>query len=181
VSGLLARFLVAVALIGSCVLAHAQEGQTVHRCIGKHGEIVFSGVSCGASEVVAPPPSANAGARIATKSLAATTTCAASTDALRTLIADALARRDANAIAGILRWDGVGGGEARERLRELAELAARPLLGVDMDSDGDAKPDDPAPPEPGTLMVRTGSSDEGGTREHAFRISARGGCYWLDW
>jgi hypothetical protein len=179
VSKTLARFLAILVLTASCTMARAQ-GQAVHRCIGEHGEIVFSGVSCGASEIAAPHP-AQGSATIATKSMAATTTCAASIDTLRTLIADALAHRDANAIAGILRWDGVGGGEARERMSQLAELAARPLLGVDIAAAGFNDSDDSAPGDPGTLMVRTGSSEEGEMREHAFRISARGGCYWLDW
>jgi hypothetical protein len=152
------------------------EGQSVHRCIGAQGEIVFSGLPCGttgATDAPSPAPPDTA------RSIAAA--CPASADALRTLIADALARRDANAIAGVLRWDGVGGAEARRRLRELAELATRPLLGIDLDGSGEAAAADPDASPPAALTVRTGSGDDGGTREHEFRISASGGCYWLDW
>lgn len=107
--------------------------------------------------------------------------CPATADALRALIAEALARRDANAIAGVLRWDDVGGAEARRRMRELAELAMRPLLGIDLDVSGEAAAADPDASPPAALTVRTGSGDDGGTREHEFRISTSSGCYWLDW
>jgi len=156
--------------------AHAQS-QSVHRCIGTHGEIVFSGLPCGteiAPDSHASSPSPGEGDR------SAAPVCPASTEALRTLLADALARRDANAIAGVLRWDGVGGGEARQRLRELADLAAQPLLGVDMNGD-EAAPGAPTDSTAATLTVRTGSSESGGTREHEFRIRVNGGCHWLDW
>ena len=65
-------------------------------------------------------------------------TCPASEDALRTLIADAFTRRDANALAGVMRWEGVGGSAARQRMRELSEMTERPLLGIDIDRGGEA-------------------------------------------
>ena len=116
--------------------------------------------------------------------------CPASVETLRTLIAEALARRDANAIAGVMRWDGVGGAAARQRMREITELAARPMLGIDAsgrrgpvqaapDAPEDAEIVQPAPPT--TLLVRTGSSEDGGSREHEFGIIHSEGCYWLDW
>jgi hypothetical protein len=166
----------AIACASSWATARA-EGQSVHRCIGAQGEIVFSGLPCGAAGATDAPASAPPDIE---RSMAAPV-CPASTDALRTLIAQALARRDANAIAGVLRWDGVGGAEARRRLRELSELATRPLLGIDVDGGDEAAAGEPAASLPAALTVRTGSGDDGGTREHEFRISTSGGCYWLDW
>jgi hypothetical protein len=32
-----------------------------------------------------------------------------------------------------------------------------------------------------TLTVRTGSSEDGGSREHEFGVVHSDGCYWLDW
>lgn len=173
----LATICLAIAFASACVGAHA-EGQPVHRCIGTHGEIVFSGVACGAAVAADAPSSAQPGSE---RPIAAPI-CPESADALREFMAAAVARRDTNAIAGVLRWDGVGGAEARRRLTELNELAARPLLGIDVDGTGDATAaaDPPAAP-PAALTVRTGSGDDGGTREHEFRISTSGGCYWLDW
>jgi hypothetical protein len=173
----LATICLAIAFASACALARA-ESQPVHRCIGTHGEIVFSGVACGAADATDAPSPAPAGIE---RSIAAPI-CPASADALRAFMAQAVTRRDTNAIAGVLRWDGVGGAEARRRLAELTELAARPLLGIDVDGIGeDTEPADPAASPPSALTVRTGSGDDGGTREHEFHISTSGGCYWLDW
>jgi hypothetical protein len=178
----------AVALIAPCALAHAQ-GQTVHRCIGAQGEIEFSGVACATPLPSAAPSSSSASSPMG-RSIAPVN-CPASVETLRSLIADALARRDANAIAGMMRWNGVGGAAARQRMREIAELAARPMLGIDasgsveltavaQDTSGDSAIV-PLPSPAQTLLVRTGGSEDGGSREHEFGIVHSDGCYWLDW
>jgi hypothetical protein len=168
-------------LIGfsACAIARADDGQRVHRCVGEHGEIVFSGLPCGGAsfDARAATPVRDAGAAVAL-------TCPRSPEELRSVLGDALSRHDTNAIASLVRWDGVGGAEARERLREIADLGARPLLGIELDADVDApaasmETDDT--PLPGELVVRTGSSEHGAPREHAFRVEASSGCYWLDW
>jgi hypothetical protein len=118
-------------------IEHA-DGQSVHRCIGEHGEITFSGLPCTgatAAPVGANGASANATISNGSPQYSAGAACPATLDALRDAIAAAFARRDANAIAGIVRWDGVGGGAARERMRDLAALIASPLLGIDIQSD----------------------------------------------
>ena len=108
-------------------------------------------------------------------------TCPGSADALRDVIAQAFARRDANTIAGVMRWDGVGGAAARERMRELAELTGHPLLGIDIDIGGSTgAADESEPPQPTMLTVHIGSL-EGGASEHEFRLTPAGGCFWLDW
>ena len=156
-------------------LACAEDGQTIHRCIGEHGEIVFSGVVCGTEVRADPRASTSAlGARPAVAMA-----CPRSADELRDVFADALSRRDTNAIASLVRWDGVGGTEARARLKEIAELGARPLIGVELNAD--AMPASDAPDPSATLTVRTGSTSYGGPREREFRVGASGGCFWLDW
>jgi hypothetical protein len=168
-------------LAAPCV-AHAENGQTVHRCIGEHGEIVFSGVACGGAEVggtdvrAVPRPSSSPATDAAS---AVAMTCPRSPVELRDLFANALSRRDTNAITSLVRWNGVGGAEARERLKEIAELGQRPLIGVELDSDASFAKDVPEPS--GTLTVRTGSTSYGGPREREFRVGVDGGCYWLDW
>jgi hypothetical protein len=159
-----------------CV-AQTESGQTVHRCIGEHGEIVFSGVACGGAEVRADPRPSSSPATDAASAVAMT--CPRSPAELRDLFADALSRRDTNAITSLVRWDGVGGAEAHERIKEIAELGQRPLIGVELDTDASFAKDVPEPS--GTLTVRTGSTSYGGPRERAFRVGAGGGCYWLDW
>jgi hypothetical protein len=183
-------FVFAATFLAACALAHA-EGQSVHRCIGAQGEIVFSGVPCGTPA----PTVAQASSSMAPGRTTAPVNCPASVETLRALIAEALARRDANAIAGVMRWDGVGGAAARQRMREIAELAARPMLGIDTmggDMPGEVpagsdvpESDEPLRPAPETsattLTVRTGSSEDGGSREHEFSVVHSDGCYWLDW
>jgi len=151
--------------------AQDSAGQTVHRCVGQHGEIVFSGLPCaenGAADVAKPATEADMPA-------AFSNTCPASRDELRDRISIAVGRRDSNALAGLLRWSGVSGGAAKSRLRELAELTQRPLLGIDAGDETDASRGDDA------LRVRTGSNENGGVREHTFGVSADTGCYWLTW
>lgn len=163
----------------------------MHRCIGAQGEIVFSGLPCGTP--IAPDPK-NAPSSTTGGANTAAVHCPDSVENLRELIVQALSRRDANAIAGVMRWDGVGGAAARQRMREIAELAARPMLGIDTtggalpldEPTNDALPAaEPGPPRTvesaTTLIVRTGSSEFGGPREHEFGVVRSDGCYWLDW
>ncbi len=84
--------------------------------------------------------------------------CPASPDALRDLIAEAFARRDANTLAGVLRWDGISGGAANARMRELAELTLRPLIGIELGGEAiEASLGDAPAPAPAMLVtVRTG-------------------------
>src|SRR5690606_10406048 len=70
--------------------AHAVDGQAVHRCAGRHGEIVFSGVPCSAAP--------EAVGSIATPAAAppAADSCPANDAELRERVAAAIARSDAN-------------------------------------------------------------------------------------
>lgn len=151
-------------------------GQRVHRCAGQHGEIVFSGFACGATDAASasltPSPTAAA--------LSAADSCPASQQELRERIVAAIARHDPNALAGMLRWRGVGGATANDRLRTLRDLVRHPLLAIDGDG-GAAVSDDNDTNAAGGLLVRTGGGDSGSVREHAFGVSIESGCYWLVW
>ena len=172
-----------LSVLAAPCIAQTENGQTVHRCIGEHGEIVFSGVACGGAEI----GSATAAVHIDPRSSpaasdaasAAAMTCPRSPAELRDLFANALSRRDTNAITSLVRWNGVRGAEAHERLKEIAELGRRPLLGVELASDASLADD--VPESSGTLTVRTGSTSYGGPSEREFRVGVGGGCYWLDW
>lgn len=154
------RALAAVLLL-TVRIPHAQDiGQHVHRCAGQHGEVVFSGLPCAEASLAgvsagtsenAPPPADS---------------CPASIEELRDRLVAAVARHDANTIAGMLHWRGVGGATANERLRSLRELVRYPLL--DLASEGG-------------LQVRTGSNTTGGVREHSFGVEEDAGCWWLTW
>lgn len=150
--------------------AIAQEsGQRVHRCIGTRGEIVFSGLPCAAEAATA--------AEIAAGETSASIACPSSPAELRERIGAAITRKDANALAGLIRWRGIGGGEAGSRLGELRQLVQRPLLAIE--TDGGAP--DPSTPAAEALRVRTGSNEQDGVREHRFGVQLESGCYWLTW
>jgi hypothetical protein len=175
-------FLIAFAL--ACGTLHAA---TVHRCIGEHGEIAFSETRCmggrelGSLEIESPSPQRSA-ARTALATRASTSpTCPASPDALRDRIVEAFARRDANTLAGVMRWDGVRGGAATARMRELVDFTERPLVGVELGGAAIEASLGDAPPPAATLMtVRTGGLASGAS-EREFRVTQSEGCYWLDW
>lgn len=141
--------------------AFAQDtGQHVHRCAGQHGEVVFSGLPCAEASL--------AGVSAGTSGTGAppADSCPASYEELRDRLGAAITRHDANTIAGLLHWRGVGGATADERLRELRELVRHPLL--DLASGGG-------------LHVRTGSNTTGGVHEHSFGVEEGAGCWWLTW
>lgn len=141
--------------------AQAQDGQSIHRCAGRHGEIVFSGVPCTAA------PEAIGGIAVPAAVAPAADSCPANDTELRERVAAAIARRDPNALAGLMRWQGIGSAAATQRLRSLRQLAHKPLLAIE----GDA----------GALRVRTGSGDGGGVRELTFGTESANGCRWLAW
>lgn len=158
-------------LAAALPLAYADSGPRVHRCIGPHGEIAFSDVPCATAATTA-------GTDPATAPAPPVQACAASGAELEERIGAALARRDANALAGLLHWRGVGAGEVAQRLRALRELVERPLLAIEADV---AQEDDGLAGVSDGLRVRTGGADTGGVREQVFGVNADGVCYWLTW
>ncbi len=162
-------------LLAFAPAAHADDdGQKIHRCLGAHGEIMFSGLPCvsgesmGATTAPTTTPTASADA------------CPASRNELRERIAAAIARNDPNALAGLLRWRGVGANAAASRLRTLRELAGQPLLALDDGGDGEAL-DSSTGASGDALRVRTGDGARGGVHEHRFGIERDGACHWLTW
>jgi hypothetical protein len=170
----------AILALSSTPFAHAEEGQPVHRCAGRHGEIVFSGMPCSAG--AAPGEQVST-----TPTTPDARDCPASREALVDRVAAAIGRNDVNALAGLLRWGGVGAHAANERLRMLRELVTRPLLAIDNEGTGDHDDGRYADVDRGDallgdrLRVRTGGGDAGGMREHAFGVEVAAGCHWLAW
>jgi hypothetical protein len=185
---------VAALLIAALPAPEAAAAERIHRCIGSGGEIAFSDVPCTAMDASpagsvllndAPPRKAAdpAGPGGTPAFPGPTGACATSQQDLRGRIAAAVAARDANALAGMLRWRGVGARVADRRLHELRELVRRPLLAIDRDAYdiADTGADEPVAYADDSLRVRTGAGDAGGVREHRFGIEPADGCYWLSW
>lgn len=164
-------------LVAMAVAQSSPVGQTIHRCIGAHGEIVFSGLACAAgTSANAPAPSPDS-----TAQTLAPATCPTSRDELDDRISAAIARHDPNALGGLLRWRGIGASAANVRLRALRDLVKRPLLAMDGGDSDDATDGAAAIPFADTLRVRTGSNERDGVREHQFGVDVERTCYWLVW
>lgn len=160
-------FIVAAALaLGVPVEAAAQR---IHRCQGEHGEAVFSERPCApgrdqAGKLVAaektlepaPPPS-----------------CATSAEEIERRLRAAIARHDANAISGLMRWQGYGSAGIGARMLRLRELAAEPLL--DLLSTGDIGTSSAG------LRLRVGGTGGRELQEENFSLISDGGCFWLEW
>jgi hypothetical protein len=176
-------FLVGIALTTAVARAaiddgddNAGDGQKVHRCAGRYGEIVFSGLPCAATDSAAAL--STAGALTAPP---AADSCPASREELRDRVVAAIARHDPNALAGMLRWRGVGAQAADSRLRTLRELTRHALLAIDSGDDATSSDSAGTADASGGFRIRTGGGESGGVHEHVFGVSTESGCYWLVW
>ena len=180
--------LAVISLLACVPLAHAQHVQPVYRCIGVHGEPVFSGQPCGM-----PAPASTASAMGLGN--ASSAVCAGSPQALRQAIADAFTARDVNRLAGLLLWNGMDQASARASMRALADWMKQPLTGIASTratgppfaaagssaptvaaTAGPAAASSAAALPPTGFDVSTGGVD-GATRD--FGLVESGGCWWL--
>ena len=187
-SSWMARTLCLLALLACAPLVCAQTAQPVYRCIGAHGEPVFSGQPCGTP---APTPGTSA----AVHGTGFSAVCAASPEALRQAISGAFAAHDVNQLAGLILWHGMDQGSARTTLRSLAAWLKQPLTGIAFtraagppftDTDSGPSPvttsgepagaSSVAAAPPTGFGVSTGGVD-GTTRD--FGLIESGGCWWL--
>lgn len=152
--------------------AHAQ----IYRCVGTHGEPVFSGQPCGT-----PAPLPGAAGAVGS---GFGDHCATSPELLRQAIAQAFATHDVNRLAGFIVWRGIDQASARAELQQLRAWLQQPLTGITTTHAGGAPPTgpgtEPAPPGstapvPVSLIVATAGSDAPRT----FGLSPQDGCWWL--
>jgi Domain of unknown function (DUF4124) len=175
------RCLCLLVLAACAPLAHAQ----VYRCIGAHGEPVFSGEPC------ATP--ASSGTNAASPGNGFGATCAVSPGALKQELANAFATHDVNRLAGLILWRDMDQASARTALRALTAWLKQPLTGIAMGyatgppfveagpspaaSAGDPASGSSVATQPPTgFDISTGGVD-GSTRD--FGVTETGGCWWL--
>jgi hypothetical protein len=115
--------------------------------------------------------------------------CPATRQALRRRVAAAFHEHDANALAGLMLWQGYRDGEALREVARLRQAMQRPLLGV-VDATGPPSPSSapvapvagaaavPAP-DLGALTVTLGGVQSESGAPLRFDIAARAGCLWL--
>lgn len=165
--------------------AHAQ----VRHCVAADGTRVFTDRQCediGASDYRAPPAPADAG-RIPL------TVCARSVQDLAYALDEAIRSGDANRIAGLYDWAGMGTANAYRVMDRLQAIARRPLIAVAPlyagdagDAYGYALPDPGAQSgEPARTPQLVGLRVEqtlgnGSTPSHAtFGLRRHLGCWWV--
>ena len=168
------KLLCLLALIAGAPPARAQ----IYRCIGAHGEPVFSGQPCGNPVRPGNPTDATSHGFGAV--------CAASPQALKATITEAFATHDVNRLAGLILWRGMDQASARSTLRSLAEWLKQPLTGIAIASVAGPPFKDTLPspaasvsgvnaaPPPTALEISTA---DGGRRE--FGVTEFGDCWWL--
>jgi hypothetical protein len=180
------RYLLFILLTLGAPALHAQTA--IHRCVAANGTPVFTDQPCnslGATRAA----TASGGS---TQAAAPDGTCPATPAVLKARVADAFNAGDANALAGLMLWQGYGRGAAMADMRRLQSLVREPLVGfgdtTDTGADTDALP--PWPPfadnasgdsdDADILTVRLGgTTDDGSAREARFGIVPRAGCLWL--
>lgn len=155
-----------LALLALALLPLGAHAQSIHRCTGAAGQIIFSDQPCAAFNAqptvpsLAPAPAPGATAPVPTL-------CAATTAALRQAVAEAFALHDANRLAGLVLWQQRGAAQAD--IRQWAQLLREPLL----DATGDGE-------NASEIVVRTQSLDgSGASRETHFGVRRQAGCAWL--
>lgn len=170
-------------VLAACApLLHAQT-PPVFRCLGAHGEPVFSGQPCGT-----PAPAASNGMPGQGSALGGT--CAATPQALRQAIADAFARHDVNRLAGLILWQGMDQASARDALYRLAEWLQQPLAGIAIAYATGPPATDASVATAATAMPASAGStgaqrptglevSTGDGNRRDFGVVEAGGCWWL--
>lgn len=155
------------------------DASSVYRCVGSHGETVFSGQPC------------NTPAEPALRAEEPTTPiiddhCASSANELLERVLLVFDGGDVNALGGLFLWRGFGTRSAYARMRELRQLLLRPLVRVDLGGPPDWIADTAGYgrlPGDGAswIIIETAGDDIGApTQVQRFALSERDGCVWLE-
>lgn len=179
-----------VPLLVVLLIPAAKANTVVYRCVGTHGETVFSGLPCDATAMAAEGDAnaANDGQDTWLDN------CASSANDLRDRVAAAFDSHDVNLLGGLFLWRGISNRNAYQHMRDLRELVRQPLAGLSLDgapawqaeSNGyGALPDDANT----WLSLAVGGDDNGAsaqdpnvaqpTVEHQFALVERSACIWL--
>lgn len=151
----------------------------IHHCVSADGSPVFTDQPCDS---------------IASLKLGAITpdtrhACPATRGDLRRRVAAAFGERDANALAGLMLWDGYVDNDAVREVARLQQAMQRPFLGV-VDATGPPSPASATVIAPasassspaadhGALVVHLGGVRPDPGAFLRFAIKARAGCLWL--
>ena len=154
--------------------------QSIHRCIGRDGEPVFTAKPC-VDESLVMAPALGGSAAPAGPSMHV---CPLSPQELRDRVAAALQERDVNRLAGLMLWNGDSQRDAVDVLRRLAALVRQPVNGLALAPASTDVPTSASVPAPaGSASVSDGPLQLSITAEDGsstvFVLSDSGGCWWL--
>ncbi len=194
----MSRSLTVLLLIALAWPGQAAAQTVIHRCVGMHGNPVFTDQPCASLNATPvtdshlPLPHAPAGD-------APEALCAATAADLRQAVVDAFAHRNANRLAGLMLWDGHDQEAVVAAIGQLADAMEQPLLDIQAGASGDLARTTPTgpgatarspplaaarsglpSPDEGTLVLHTAGNDGSGRpRELRFDMVRRAGCLWL--
>jgi hypothetical protein len=155
----------------------------VHHCVSSNGTPVFTDQPCDSAQslrVGAIPPHSPRHP-----------SCPTTPKALRERVSEAFTRRDPNALAGLMLWDGYRDVDAVREVTRLKRLMRRPLLDVAVTGeDAPASSATGIPPPAASshayapvaqaeLLVRLGGVQVESDGPLHFALERRAGCLWL--
>jgi hypothetical protein len=154
--------------------------QSIHRCIGRDGEPVFTAKPCVDESLVMAPALAGSAAPAGPSMHV----CPLSPQELRDRVAAALQEHDVNKLAGLMLWNGDSQRAAVDVLRRLASLVRQPVNGLALAPVSADVPTSASVPasastvgaSEGALQLNILAEDGSST---TFALSDSGGCWWL--
>jgi len=180
------RLLVVALIFVFAFVALPARAAGVHRCIGAHGDAIFTDQPCeDIGAVVRPEPVPAFGATNPQRVHAHD--CARTVDDLRRGLEAALAAHDVNRIAGFYQWAGIGSEESALLLKRLQEIANRPLTAVNLihsrrpvDASGFQTVASTRTSEASAIeLVQTRSDNDPTPARTGFALSRYMDCWWV--
>lgn len=184
-------------LFAVAAIALGGDALAIERCVGEHGEAMFT-QSCPGTVAAPPQHPSRQGTAVAVPASAAGF-CARTPQQLELQVRSALATRNGVRLSGLALWRGVSAREARSEARELLQLLKAGSASValeatsthpehdpyghdsyEQDSYGQ-DPATPARPQSPALVVMPVTERRGFTHSEQLRfdIVRDHGCYWL--
>lgn len=164
----IAILLLAALLLGP-VPAPTLQAQ-VRQCLAADGTRIYTDRQCGdiAAREAPPAPAPEGGGAL----LTARGGCARSVQDLADALERALQAGDANQLAALYDWAGMGSAAANAVLDQLQRIAARPLVGVHARSEAESG-------DVTGLLAEQVDANGHTPRQAAFGLRRRMGCLWL--
>lgn len=188
------RYLLSILLMLGAPALQAQTA--IHHCVAANGTPVFTDQPCSSLDATIAATVTSGGTAPAPDGI-----CPATPAALKARVAAAFNAGDANALAGLMLWQGYGRSAAVAGMRRLHSLVREPLVGFgdaadtddastptlptwppfadNADTSGNASDGNDGNDDADTLTLRLGGVDDGSGRQASFGIVPRAGCLWL--